>query len=206
MGRPRFDLPPRLSALTEIDLRALSLAAADEDTFLSVYLPAGKGRLEALRGRQRAVEKALPRRLAQAFDRTRAMIEPAIAAALLKGERGRAVFASAPLVFFSVFRLALDLQPILVLDRSPFLLPLAELREEYEDYLLLASPQGILAPARTRAGAAPAGGRGGRYWREHAATVDRSVCSHLCVPAFRLREEVGTFIAMSFGKLNKYVF
>jgi peptide chain release factor subunit 1 len=137
MGRPRLDLPKTLSSLAEIDLRALSEATDDDDTFLSVYMPAGKGRLEVLGGRQRAIEKALPKKLAKSFAETWAMIEPAIAADPLKGERGRAVFASAPLGFFSAFRLALDLQPIVVIDRSPFLLPLAKLREDYEDYLLL---------------------------------------------------------------------
>jgi peptide chain release factor subunit 1 len=55
----------------------------------------------------------------------------------VKGERGRAVFASAPKEFFYAFRLAVELEPLVVLDSSPFLLPLARLREEYEDYVLL---------------------------------------------------------------------
>jgi len=137
LGQLRFDLPKTLSALTEIDLRALSEARDDEDAFLSIYLPAGRERLEVLGGRQRAMEKALPKKLAESFAETWGMIEPAIAADPLKGERGRAVFASSRQGFFSAFRLALNLQPIVVLDRSPFLLPLAKLREDYEGDLLL---------------------------------------------------------------------
>jgi peptide chain release factor subunit 1 len=137
MGRPGLDLPPELFSLTEIDLGALSEATDDEDIFLSVYLPAGKDKSQMLSQRRRAIEKALPRDLAQAFDRTWAMIEPAMASAPVKGERGRLVFASEPLGFFSAFRLPVELQPLVVLGRSPFLLPLARLREDYEDYLLL---------------------------------------------------------------------
>jgi len=87
--------------------------------------------------RQRAIQKALPRDLAKSFDRTWAMIEPALAADPVKGERGRVVFASEPQDFFSAFRLPLELQMLVVLDRSAFLLPLARLKEEYEDYILL---------------------------------------------------------------------
>ncbi len=54
-----------------------------------------------------------------------------------KGERSRIIFASAPQGFWRVFHVGVELEPLVVWDSSPFLLPLARLKKEYQDYGLL---------------------------------------------------------------------
>ena len=65
------------------------------------------------------------------------MVGAALSAPGVKGERGRVIFASATAGFKHVYRLSAERQPLVVWASSPFLLPLARLKEEYEDYGLL---------------------------------------------------------------------
>ena len=55
----------------------------------------------------------------------------------MKGERGRVIFASATAGFLQVYRLSVEAEPLVVWSSTPFLLPLARLKEEFEDYGLL---------------------------------------------------------------------
>ena len=86
---------------------------------------------------EKAIEKALPRDLKEEFLKTREMIEPILAEPPTKGEKGRMIFASAPQGFLEFYRVGTEVEPIVVWDSSPFLLPLARLKGDYEDYGLL---------------------------------------------------------------------
>jgi peptide chain release factor subunit 1 len=131
-----------LTPVTEIDLRALSEVKTEIDTFLTVYLTTNiKDFRPFVDGRLKAIKKALPDDLKDSFAQTLDLIEPAVASAAAKGERGRMIFASASASaqngFLHVYRVGVELEPLVVWDSSPFLLPLARLRKDYEDYGLL---------------------------------------------------------------------
>ena len=130
---------PKLTSLTEIDLHSLSEIRDEKDTFLTVYFRAtGRDSDQSfVASRLSIIQKALPKDLLEAYQETLSMVEAAVSAPSVKGERGRVIFASAPTGFLHVYRLSVDLEPLVVYDSTPFLLPLAKLREEYEDYGLL---------------------------------------------------------------------
>ena len=60
--------------------------------------------------------------------------------------------ASAQSGFLHVYRVGVELEPLVVWDSSPFLLPLARLRKDYEDYglLLIASQEYRLFLVRSK--------------------------------------------------------
>ncbi len=139
---PNRVAPEGLTPVTEIDLRNLSEVRTEKDTILTVYLTTNiKDFRTFVDGRLRAINKALPEDLKDAFAQTLDLAEPAIASAAAKGERGRMIFASASASaqndFLHVYRVSVELEPLVVWDSSPFLLPLARLRKDYEDYGLL---------------------------------------------------------------------
>lgn len=139
---PNRVAPEVLTPVSEIDLRALSAIKTEKDTFLTVYLTTNiKDFRTLVDGRLKAISKALPDDLKDAFAQTMDLVEPAIASASTKGERGRMIFASASASaqngFLHVYRVGVELEPLVVWDSSPFLLPLARLRKDYEDYGLL---------------------------------------------------------------------
>jgi peptide chain release factor subunit 1 len=130
---------PKVTSLTDIDLRSLADVNYESDTFMTVYFGT-TGRISGqsfVASRLNAIQKALPRDLSETFKKTRGMIDAALSAPIAKGERGRVIFASAPNGFFHVYRLSVEPEPLVVWDSSPFLLPLARLKGEYEDYGLL---------------------------------------------------------------------
>lgn len=132
--------PEGLTPVTEIDLRNLSEVRTENDTFLTVYLTTNtKDFLAYVSGRLKAINKALPEDLRDAFAQTLDLVEPAVASAAAKGERGRMIFASASAQngFLHVYRVGVELEALVVWDSSPFLLPLARLLKNYEDYGLL---------------------------------------------------------------------
>lgn len=137
---PNRVAPEGLTPVTEIDLRNLSEVRTEKDTFLTVYLTTNIKDFRAyVNGRLKAINKALPEDLRDAFDQTLDLVEPAIESAATKGERGRMIFASASAQngFLHVYRVGVELEPLVVWDSSPFLLPLARLLKNYEDYGLL---------------------------------------------------------------------
>ena len=150
-------MPEGLLPVTDIDLRALSEIYDERDTYLSVYMKSSSGaELDASRSfiasRFRAMDKSLPAGLRQAFRSTMSLVEESVASSSRKGERSRVIFAAGPLSFLHVYRLSLEVEPLVVLDTSPFLLPLARLRDDYEDYglLLLDSQEARLFTIRSR--------------------------------------------------------
>jgi peptide chain release factor subunit 1 len=130
---------PKLTSLAEIDLRSLAEIRDVKDAFLTVYFGA-TGRdsdQSVVASRLGAIQKALPKDLLKDFQETLGMAKTALSAQGVKGERGRVVFASATAGFLQVYRLSVEAEPLVVWSSTPFLLPLARLKEEFEDYGLL---------------------------------------------------------------------
>jgi peptide chain release factor subunit 1 len=69
----------------------------------------------------------------------------------IPGERGRIVFASAAASLLHVYRIGIEPVRTMVLDTSPFLLPLAKMRDDHTDYgvLLLDSKEARLFCVRS---------------------------------------------------------
>lgn len=134
--------PDRLVPVTDIDLRALSEIYDEKDIYLSVYMKSASraeldDSLSFIASRFRTMEKSLLGDLRESFRSTTSLIEEELRSPSWKGERSRAIFACGPLSLLHVYRLGLEIEPLVVLDTSPFLLPLARLRDDYEDYGLL---------------------------------------------------------------------
>ncbi|HUS75930.1 MAG TPA: Vms1/Ankzf1 family peptidyl-tRNA hydrolase [Methanothrix sp.] len=127
-----------LTPISDIDLRALAESEDERDIFLSVYLTTiNRDDSLVVQSRLKAMKRAMPKDLQEGFEKTIEMIEPFLAARAAKGEKGRVIFASAIRDFLQVFRVSVSLEPLVVLDSSPFLLPLARLKSDYQDYALL---------------------------------------------------------------------
>ena len=149
--------PDSLVAVTEIDLGALAEIYDEMDIYLSIYMKsASSSDLDASRSfvasRFRAMEKSLPLLLRESFRSTVSLAQEALASPSWKGERSRVILASGPESFLHVYRMGLEVEPLVVLDTSPFLLPLARLRDDYLDYglLLLDSQEAKLFVIRSR--------------------------------------------------------
>lgn len=130
---------PKLTALTEIDLRSLAEISDVKDAFLTVYFGA-TGRdsdQSVVASRLGAIQKALPRDILETFQETLGMAKDALSAPGVQGERGRVIFASSAAGFLDVYRLSVEVEPLVVWGSTPFLLPLARLKEVFEDYGLL---------------------------------------------------------------------
>jgi len=136
-ARAKEDL--KITSLEEIDLHSLAETRDAKDTFLTVYFNATVRDSDRsfVASRLSIIQKALPKDLLKAFQETLGMVEDALSAPGVKGERGRVIFASATAGFLHVYRLSVEPELLVVWDSSPFLLPLARLKEEYEDYGLL---------------------------------------------------------------------
>lgn len=131
------DAAGELVPVNDIDLKALSEVRDDKDIVLSVYTTPDKKDISFVNSRLKLVGKALPDDLHEPFASTLLLAGSALSAPYIKGEKGRAVFVSAPNDFLQVYRLSLDVEPLVVWDKSPFLLPLARLSNDYADYWLL---------------------------------------------------------------------
>jgi peptide chain release factor subunit 1 len=128
----------RLWPVSEIDLHALADEKGEADDFLTIYLTVNiRDDRPHIAKRLKTMAKAMPNELEEAFSKTRIMAESGLTAVPIKGERGRIIFASEQRAILHVYRLGMELEPLVVWDRSPFLLPLARLRKDYEDYGLL---------------------------------------------------------------------
>ena len=124
--------------VSEIDLHALAEEKGEVDDFLTIYLTVNiRDDRPHIASRLKTMAKAMPYELEEAFSKTQTMAKSALTAVPIKGERGRIIFASEPRGIMQVYRLGVELDPLVVWDRSPFLLPLARLRDDYQDYGLL---------------------------------------------------------------------
>ncbi len=128
--------------VTDIDIRTLAEIYTEEDVYLSVYLPVGGRENEHpnkifLDSRIKAIKEVMTGELLSDFEKTLEMAEEYIFEPAVSGEKGRIIFVSSPESFLQVYRLAVEPERSLVLDTSPYLLPLARLRADYEDYGML---------------------------------------------------------------------
>jgi peptide chain release factor subunit 1 len=149
-------MPKELIPVTDIDVRELAEIYEETDVYLSIYLPTASREEEALNetyinGRMRTIKKAVKGELKEKFDRTFEMANDHIFHKPIRGEKGRIIFASEPVGFLHVYRIGVEPQRKMILDTSPFLLPLARLRDDYEDYaiLLMDSQQAVLFSVRS---------------------------------------------------------
>jgi len=134
--------PEGLIPVTDIDVKSLASVYEERDVYISIYLPMassaevhdGRSFVET---RAKAIEKALPKDMKRPFEETLAMAEEALCESSIPGEKGIIIFASAPHSFLHTYRIGLAPERTMVLDTSPFLLPLARLRDDYEDYGIL---------------------------------------------------------------------
>jgi peptide chain release factor subunit 1 len=131
-----------LTPVTKIDIRELAELREERDVYLSVYLPTSSGEDQAenrifVTRRAKAIEEALPVDLKGSFRETMEVVIDRLFWKPIPGERGRIVFASAAASLLSVYRIGVEPDRTMVLDTSPFLLPLAKLRDDYMDYGLL---------------------------------------------------------------------
>jgi peptide chain release factor subunit 1 len=149
-------MPKELVPVTDIDVRELAEIYEETDVYLSIYLPTASREEEALNetyinGRLRSVKKAVSGELQTTFDRTFDMVKDHISHRPIIGEKGRIIFASYPVGLFHIYRIGVVPERKMILDTSPFLLPLARLRDDYEDYaiLLMDSQQAVLFSVRS---------------------------------------------------------
>jgi peptide chain release factor subunit 1 len=138
----RDGLPRELTPLTDIEMRLLADTSDARDVHLSVYLPtASRGdeqlNLAFVASRVKAIRKALEGEVEKDFEATFRQVEELLFHNPIPGERGRVVYASAPSEFFVAYRLGVEPERKVVLDNSPFILPLMEMMDDYEDYGIL---------------------------------------------------------------------
>jgi peptide chain release factor subunit 1 len=151
------DLSALPDQLEDIDLAALSSHhdSESQDTYLSVYidLRRGTGRKHAaggvklrsrplkrraerfLRMRETACRKALAgkRDLLENFDRGMALVRAYLAKSVLEPEqKGLVLFSCPKEEYFEALKLSVPLRNLLVLDTSPYIRPLARLRDDWE--------------------------------------------------------------------------
>jgi peptide chain release factor subunit 1 len=145
-----------LTPVTDIEIRELAEIYDELDVYLSVYLPTASREDEASNraftdARRRAIEVALPQDQKDLFRETMAMVDDLLFWKPIPGERGRIVFASAAASLLHVYRIGIEPVRTMVLDTSPFLLPLAKMRDDYMDYgvLLLDSKEARLFCVRS---------------------------------------------------------
>ena len=128
-----------VTPLTDIDLRALTEESADHDCYLSIYLPtATKVDMQAnasfLETRAEAIQRFLPPEMEGQFRETWESLGEGLLKEAVPGERGRVVFVSSCEEFLEAYRLPVAPARLLVLDNSPYILPLTRLLDDHEDY------------------------------------------------------------------------
>lgn len=135
-------IPGRVIPVSSIDLRDLSETYAETDVYLSIYLPTATRsdrdlNRAYLESRTRDIKKVLDKQLIGCFQDTLDWLDHLVDRKPLDDEKGIVIFASKCEGFAKMFRLSTEVERKMVLDTSPFLLPLAKLKDEYEDYGLL---------------------------------------------------------------------
>jgi len=145
-----------VTPLTDIDLRALTEESADHDCYLSIYLPtATKVDMQAnasfLETRAEAIQRFLPPEMEGQFRETWESLGEGLLKEAVPGERGRVVFVSSCEEFLEAYRLPVAPARLLVLDNSPYILPLTRLLDDHEDYgIVLMDSQASTWCARPR--------------------------------------------------------
>lgn len=123
--------------VSDIDLKALSEIYQEREMYLSIYIGDYETSIRHVRRRLSTIMGAVKGVVRENLEKSVEMVEEHIFRKHLPGERGRVLFVSAAEDFLHVYPLAVEVEPLVVLDTSPFLLPLAKLRDDYEDYAVL---------------------------------------------------------------------
>jgi peptide chain release factor subunit 1 len=128
-----------VTPLTDIDVRALAEVSSERDCFLSIYLPTGSQEdMDAneafIRTRSKAIRMALEGEVEREFEETLASLGGGLLHEPVPKERGRVVFVSACEDFLEAYRLPVRVERTMVLDNSPYILPLTLLTDDHEDY------------------------------------------------------------------------
>ena len=123
-----------------VDLRALSEMSASERVFLSVYL-SGPRSVAVLEKKFTRLQKALARGSAERderehFDHNVEMVRDYLARKPLESG-GLCVFACWALDFFQTVSISAPVDDHVCVDSSPYIRPLAELQDEYENVAVL---------------------------------------------------------------------
>lgn len=134
--------PDRMIPVSDIDIKGLSEIYDERDVYVSIYIPSSSREEVArnssyLSSRHKAIGKAIPDHLKEDFDRSWEMALEYTDYAPVRNEKGRIIFASAPMSFIHVYRIGVEPERMAILDTSPFLLPLAKLHDDYMDYGIL---------------------------------------------------------------------
>ncbi len=121
----------------QIDLRKLAENSAPDRAFLSLYLsgPAGMAALDKRIRTDRALLKDHPDEL-EYFDRNMKSVEDYFKRNPHKSG-SLCLFACWVLDFFEVYTLPVSVPDLLWVDSSPYIRPLAELQDEYENYAVV---------------------------------------------------------------------
>lgn len=128
-----------LTYIGDIDLRHLAEIYDVGPSFLSIYLPRSsldesRRNEPFVRNRMRSIGKVLDRDALSIIEKALDYAMDAISSDPVDGEKGLVIFASVPGKVFHVFRIPAVPERRLVVDTSPYLLPLASLRDEFEPY------------------------------------------------------------------------
>jgi len=138
-----INLPTELVSVNDIDIRTLSEISDERDTYLSIYLPIGsledaQENRSFISSREDVVGKALDKELGPDFKRTMEMVLPSLGSDPIDGEKGRIIFGSSKSGLLHFYRISSS-PPTrrFVLDTSPYILPLAKLRNDHKEYGML---------------------------------------------------------------------
>jgi peptide subunit release factor 1 (eRF1) len=123
----------------QIDLRELSKLQGPERAFLSYYGPGGTARF--VDARERALRALLEDDPAEAehFEQNMALLRTALETPAPEGTRGLCAFVCFALDVVRTHPLPVPVPDLLRVDASPYIRPLAELQDEYENFLVVAA-------------------------------------------------------------------
>ncbi len=133
-----------MEAFGEIDLKALARLSTPDRAFLSVYL-SGPRAVAALERRLRHAEALLERRSdeAEQFTENVKLLKDYLRREPLESG-ALCVFACWVLDFFKAWPLNAPVKDMVVVDSSPYIRPLAELQDEYENYAVVVADNKLI--------------------------------------------------------------
>jgi len=125
--------------MKKYDLRKLSSISSAERAFLSLYI-SEKTDMDKIKAELKRKEKVLARGsddLEYFSENTRMILEDMEKNPLKKGNY--AIFCCWALDFYQRIPLDLPVEDLIRIDSSPYILPLAQIEDEYENYLVIAA-------------------------------------------------------------------
>ncbi len=128
------------TTLEELDLQALTEVYDTDDTFLSLYCDLRGGvDWDYFQQRERQVRKTLSAfpTVLRVFDDNLEKAKKFLELEVDPDVQGLALFLSLPNNFSELYHFPIPLEDLLVVDTSPYIRPLAWLRDEWESYLLI---------------------------------------------------------------------